>query len=86
MKTASIEGLSFIPESRLQLKDKFSPWILQFAVKELTGEVLVRCLSEKGICISTGSACSSKTNPPVLEAMKIDAKVQQNSVRVSIGL
>ena len=83
---ASIEGLSFIPESRLQLKDKFSPWILQFAVKELTGEVLVRCLSERGICISTSSACSSKKQTrPVLEAMKIDAKVQQNSVRVSIG-
>lgn len=83
---ANIEGLSFIPESRLQLKDKFSPWILQFAVKELTGEVLVRCLSEKGLCISTGSACSSKKQiRPVLEAMKINAKVQQNSVRVSIG-
>lgn len=83
---ASIEGLSFIPKSRPQLKDKFSPWILQFSVKELTGEVLVRCLSEKGICISTGSACSSKKRTrPVLEAMKIDAKVQQNSVRVSIG-
>ena len=83
---SGIEGLSFIPESRPQLKDKFSPWILQFAVKELTGEVLVRCLSEKGICISTGSACSSKKQTrPVLEAMKIDTKVQQNSARVSIG-
>ncbi|UTC76597.1 cysteine desulfurase [Treponema sp. OMZ 799] len=83
---SGIAGLSFIPEARPQLKDKFSPWILQFAVKELTGEVLVRCLSEKGICISTGSACSSRKQiRPVLEAMKIDAKVQQNSVRVSIG-
>ncbi|UTY34701.1 cysteine desulfurase family protein [Treponema putidum] len=83
---ASIKGLSFIPEARPQLNDKFSPWILQFAVKELTGEVLVRCLSERGICISTGSACSSKKqNRPVLEAMKIDSKMQQNSVRVSIG-
>jgi len=43
-------------------------------------------LSEKGICISTGSACSSKKQTrPVLEAMKIDTKVQQNSARVSIG-
>ena len=32
------------------------------------------------------AACSSKKQTrPVLEAMKIDAKVQQNSVRVSIG-
>ncbi|UTC66632.1 MULTISPECIES: cysteine desulfurase family protein [unclassified Treponema] len=83
---AGIEGLSFIPEVRPQQKDKFSLWILQFAVKELTGEVLVRCLSEKGICISTGSACSSKKQTrPVLEAMKVEPKMQLNSVRVSIG-
>lgn len=83
---SGIQGLSFIPEDRTRLKDKFSPWVLQFAVKELTGEVLVRCLSEKGICISTGSACSSKKQSrPVLDAMKIDVKMQQNSVRVSIG-
>ncbi|UTC62759.1 cysteine desulfurase [Treponema sp. OMZ 787] len=83
---SAIEGISFIPAMRPQLRDSFSPWILHFAVKELAGEVLLRCLSDKGICISTGSACSSRKKVrPILESMKIDAKMQQNSVRVSIG-
>lgn len=81
-----INGITLIPESRIQNPKNYSPWILQFAVKQLTGEVLVRCLSEKHICISTGSACSSKKNiRPVLQAMDVEPTLQKNSVRVSIG-
>ncbi|MEL3912622.1 cysteine desulfurase family protein [Treponema pedis] len=83
---SKINDVTLIPQTRLENPQNFSPWILQFAVRQLTGEVLVRCLSERGICISTGSACSSKKHSrPVLDAMKVDRALQMNAVRVSIG-
>lgn len=81
-----IKGITIIPEDRITDPENYSPWILQFATEKLTGEVLVRCFSEKNICISTGSACSSKKNSrPVLNAMGIAPTIQKNAVRVSIG-
>lgn len=81
-----IDGIKIIPESRLLQPENYSPWILQFASAQLPGEVLVRCFSDRGICISTGSACSSKKHSrPVLEAMGVDPGLQKNAVRVSIG-
>lgn len=80
------KGIEIVPKTRIQNPASFSPWILQFSCSSLTGEVLVRCLSEKGICISTGSACSIKKNSrPILDAIKADPKTKLNSVRVSIG-
>lgn len=81
-----INGIKIIPENRISQPENYSPWILQFASVQLTGEVLVRCFSDRGICISTGSACSSKKHSrPVLEAMGVELGLQKNAVRVSIG-
>lgn len=40
--------------------EKFSPYILNVSFKGVRGEVLLHYLEEKGIFVSTGSACSSK--------------------------
>ncbi len=40
--------------------EKFSPYILGLFVKGIKSEVMVRMLSEKGVFVSAGSACSSK--------------------------
>jgi len=79
-------GVSVIPASRTARDPRFSPWILQCTNDRLPGEVLVRALSDRGICISTGSACSSrKKNRPVLQAMHVPPALQQNAFRLSIG-
>ena len=76
----------FIPENRQAKDERFSPWVLQVAFKNLPGEVLVRELSSRGIYISTGSACSSKKlSRPILEAMKISKDIAQWGVRFSFG-
>lgn len=82
-----IKGCTIIPQGRLEnLQDSFSPWIVQAAFSGIPGEVLVRALSEKGIAISTGSACSSrKLSRPVLEAMGVSKDVATNGVRFSFG-
>lgn len=76
-------GATLIPE---RTSEDFSPWIVQAAFKGLPGQVLVRALSEKGIAISTGSACSSrKISRPVLEAMGTDKELASRGVRFSFG-
>jgi len=82
----SIPGVTTIPASRGETDPRFSPWILQAATANVPGEVLVRVLGERGIFVSTGSACSSKKKSrPVLEAMGVSAETRQNAFRVSIG-
>lgn len=75
-----------IPDSRAARDERFSPYIAQFTNAKIPGEVLVRALSDKGIFISTGSACSSKKRSrPVLEAMHVSPDKQQNAFRISLG-
>jgi cysteine desulfurase len=52
------------------------------------GEALQLKLSEHGICVSTGSACSTGMREPshVLRAMRVPAVYAQGTVRFSLGL
>jgi len=85
-KLVAIKGITTIPESRTPTDSRFSPWIVQLTNRHLPGEVLVRALSDRDICISTGSACSSrKKTRPVLQAMHVAADAQQNAFRISTG-
>lgn len=81
-----IPGIEPIPASRTLNDSRFSPFVAQFTNRKYPGEVLVRALSDRGIYISTGSACSSKKKKrPVLEAMRLDPSSQQNAFRISSG-
>lgn len=85
-KLAQLKGCTIIPPSRLEKEELFSPYVLQVAFDHIPGNVMLRALDAKGFYISTGSACSSKKNSrPVLEAMHVDAKYRENSVRFSFG-
>ena len=85
----NIPGCTIIPAQRGSTdipEDRFSPWIVQASFKGVPGEVMVRALSEQGIYISTGSACSSKKKQrPVLDAMRVPQDIAQNAVRFSFG-
>ncbi|MCI5519456.1 MAG: cysteine desulfurase [Treponema sp.] len=83
---SKLKGCTIIPPSRLEKKELFSPYVLQVAFDHIPGNVMLRALDSKGFYISTGSACSSKKNSrPVLEAMHVDAKYRETSVRFSFG-
>lgn len=86
-KLTAIPGVTSIPPSRRERSGNFSPFLFQFTNAMFPGEVLVRMLSDAGICISTGSACSAKKKArPVLQAMKTGAKDAQNAFRISTGI
>lgn len=85
-KLSKLPGCTIIPSSRLDKKELFSPFVIQAAFEHIPGNVMLRALDSKGFFISTGSACSSKKNSrPVLEAMHVDSKLRETSVRFSFG-
>ena len=58
-----------------------------FAYPSMTSENQVIALDQKGICVSSGAACSSgKVEPShVLKAMQVDEKYIHSAIRVSLG-
>ena len=86
-KTALENGYSLIsPLSGSNLK--FSPYIINICVMPMPSEVFLRVMSDKGFCLSAGSACSSNSRgkaESVLAAMNIDHQRRMSSIRISMG-
>ena len=64
-----------------------SPYILNVAFEDVRAEVLLHHLEQKGIFVSTGSACSShkNTRSHVLSAMDIPPQIIDGSIRFSFS-
>jgi len=65
-----------------------SPWILNITTDKLPSEVLTRMLSDKGICVSSGSACSNNAQgkeESIITAMHFSPKEAKGSIRISFG-
>ena len=79
--------LEVVPAQRVERPERYSPYIICLAAPAVPAEVLVRVLSDEGIYVSRGSACSSggpKTSP-VLSAMGVPAAAAAGAFRVSTG-
>lgn len=65
----------------------FAPHVLCFAIPDVRGETIVHAFEDKGIYISTTSACSSKKHAEAgtLAAMKVPEEVATSAVRISLG-
>ncbi len=79
--------LSSIEEAAFNSPLSASPYVLNFSLLLHKASVIVEALSEKGYCVSSVSACSSKGEPAsyVIEAMGLGAIRSSNTVRISIG-
>ena len=86
---AAIPGASAVPFGRAPGDPRWSPWIASAAFPGLSGEVFVRALSDSGIAVSTGSACSHSKGAAkgrrVLDAMGLPADLAFSSIRISWG-
>ena len=81
-----MERCTLIPTCRSADDDRFSPYILQAAFKNIPGEVMARALDDLGFAVSTGSACSSSSpERPVLAAMNIEESLRIEGIRISQG-
>ncbi|MFZ7120599.1 MAG: cysteine desulfurase family protein [Eubacteriaceae bacterium] len=78
----NIEGMTFNSD-----KLGFAPHILNISIENIKGEVLQHMLEDKGVYVSTGSACSSrkKTQSHVLKSIGLDKKSIDGSLRISFS-
>ncbi|PKL06619.1 MAG: cysteine desulfurase [Spirochaetae bacterium HGW-Spirochaetae-9] len=84
----SFSGAQVVPLSRKAGDLRWSPWIVSAAFPGLGGEVLARALSDEGIAVSTGSACSHTGKAKgrrILDAMGLPADIAFSAIRVSFG-
>jgi len=79
------DELSKIDEIEIVKPIDFSPFILNFVMKEHKASVVAEALSERGIMVSTKSACSSKKlgGSYVLRAYGYDDRLSGNGIRLS---
>lgn len=85
---SNLKSIRFLFDSKNTQKTSYSPYIISATVSPIPGEVLVRILSDKGIHISTGSACSSRNRKKqirVLTESGVSEKDASGSIRISIG-
>jgi cysteine desulfurase len=89
-----LDGLKHIPSAlalplgRAAGDARYSPYIMSAAFPGLSGEVLARALSDLGIAVSTGAACSSnsrRTGRRVMRAMGLSEELSLSAIRVSTG-
>lgn len=62
-----------------------SPYIVNFSVLGLKSEVLLNFLSEKGICVSSASACSGNSKSKTLSSVGFEDSIIDSSIRVSFS-
>jgi cysteine desulfurase len=83
-----IDGLSKIPHSRLNGdREHRLPGNVNMCFEGIEGESLLLLLDEKGICASSGSACTSGSLDPshVLLALGLPHEVAHGSLRLSLS-
>jgi len=63
------------------------PGIINISIPKIEGESMMHILDMKGICISTGSACTSgeMSTSHVLQAMSINQEDAKSAIRISFG-
>ena len=62
-----------------------APHILALSMPAFSGESVVRALGEKGVYLSSGSACHRGRPSHVFEAMPLPPKLRFGALRVSFG-
>lgn len=76
-----------IPDIRINSGEKSVPNILNVSFKGIDGESLLLLLDRQGICVSSGSACSSGSHKPsyVLKDMNVPDDYIHGSIRFSFS-
>jgi cysteine desulfurase len=88
VKSILREGLSRIDDLTINTPPENSaPHILNFSIKGVKAEVLIHTLEQKGIYLSTTSACSSKKQLPsqTLLAMGVPDDLADSAFRISLS-
>ena len=85
MRDYTIERLQQELPQVIVLTQDGAPHILAISLPAYKSEVVVRFLSDRGVCISSGSACHRGKPSHVFAALKLDKKIQDGLLRISFS-
>ena len=85
IKNKNVKEFEKIPEVCIISGVNSTPYILNIAVEGIRSEIMLHYLEEKGIYLSSGSACAKGEPSHVLSAMGIDRKKADSALRLSFG-
>lgn len=83
LRTECIRQLSALDGVTINSPADGSPYILSFSVKGLRSETMLHFLSDQGIYVSSGSACSKGKQSGVLQQFGIKQDLADSTLRVS---
>lgn len=94
LKERFLRGVSGLPDAIVQgqaaeAAGSGAPHIVSVSFRGVRSEVLLHALEERGICVSSGSACSSNKKLPVstvLKEMKLENSLLESTVRFSFSV
>ncbi|MDR0380873.1 MAG: cysteine desulfurase [Oscillospiraceae bacterium] len=84
LKESLTAQLAALPGARL-LPGRDAPHILSFSLPGYPGEVMLRFLSDRGVYVSTGSACHRGRRSEGLRALDLPGPVAAGVLRVSLS-
>ena len=85
LRTAAIGQLTSLGGVTVQSPEDGSPYILSISLQGLRSETVLHFLAERGIYVSSGSACSKGRQSGVLQAFGIRQEAADSTLRVSFS-
>ncbi|MBQ3008297.1 MAG: cysteine desulfurase, partial [Oscillospiraceae bacterium] len=86
LRARLIEGLKQFDNVVINSPENGAPYTLNLSFTGYRSETLLHFLDSKGICVSSGSACSKGSRSHTLTVMKLPADRIDSSLRVSFGV
>ena len=81
-----LEELKKYPKIHINSTNNSIPYTINFSIKDIRPETLIRALSSKEVYISTKSACSSSDSMSnSIYALTHDKELSNNSLRISLS-
>ena len=78
-------ALREMPEVRINSADAALPYIVHLSLPGWPAETVLNFLSDKGVYVSSGSACAKGHRSPVLTAAGLDPALIGSSLRISLS-
>lgn len=79
------KGLAALPGVAINSPENAAPHILSLSTGCIKSETMLNYLSSKGICVSSGSACSKGKKSRVLTEFSIPDHIADSTIRVSLS-
>lgn len=85
IKELLLQGLKNFENVRINSPADGTPYILNFSLPGIRSEIMLHFLEERGIYLSSGSACTKGAPSHVLTAMGFSRETADSALRVSFG-